>query len=198
MICEIPMPDDPKLDSSVELLLKAQGGDADALNGLLARYIPRLERRARGKLPWGLRSMLETKDLVQDAMIKALPHVPVLEVRTDRALENYLMQAIRNRIIDLHKRSERRPKRQELPDDAKSSAPSPERAAIVAEARTHYERALATLKDSDRRVIEMKLEDNLSFKEIAIRLEKPTADAARMAYDRAYERLVGAISRCIE
>lgn len=29
-------------DSSVDLLVKAQAGDADALNGLLTRYLPRL------------------------------------------------------------------------------------------------------------------------------------------------------------
>jgi hypothetical protein len=38
-------------DSSGGLLVKAQSGDNDALNRLLARYLPRLERWARG-LGW--------------------------------------------------------------------------------------------------------------------------------------------------
>jgi hypothetical protein len=34
---------DMNADSSVELLVKAQAGDGDALNGLLHRYMPRLK-----------------------------------------------------------------------------------------------------------------------------------------------------------
>jgi len=39
-------------DSSVGLLVKAQSGDNDALNRLLARYLPRLGRLASGRLGW--------------------------------------------------------------------------------------------------------------------------------------------------
>ena len=35
---------DVQLDSSVELLAKAQSGDGEALNTLLIRYLPRLRR----------------------------------------------------------------------------------------------------------------------------------------------------------
>ena len=38
-------------DSSVDLLLKAQAGDNEALDRLLARYLPRLRRWASGRLP---------------------------------------------------------------------------------------------------------------------------------------------------
>jgi len=38
--------------SSVDSLVKAQSGDNDALNRLIARYLPRPERWARGRLGW--------------------------------------------------------------------------------------------------------------------------------------------------
>ena len=72
---------------SVELVVRAQSGDAQALNQVLKRYLPRLKRWASGRLPWGLRTMLDTNDLVQEALIKALPHIATLEIRTDRALQ---------------------------------------------------------------------------------------------------------------
>ena len=49
------MADDP--ESSIDLLLKAQSGDAQALNALLERYLPRLQRWASGRMPSGIRSM---------------------------------------------------------------------------------------------------------------------------------------------
>jgi RNA polymerase sigma-70 factor (ECF subfamily) len=79
-------------ETSVELLIKAQGGDGDALDRLLARYMPRLRRWASGRLPSSARSMVDTSDLVQDAVIQALPHLSTLEIRTDGALDAYLMR----------------------------------------------------------------------------------------------------------
>jgi hypothetical protein len=52
------MPDDP--ERSIDLLLKAQSGEEDALNRLLARYLPRLQRWASGRMPAGIRSMSDT------------------------------------------------------------------------------------------------------------------------------------------
>ena len=48
--------------------------------------------------------MLETADLVQDAVINTLPHLGGLEIRSERAFEFYLKRAIKNRIIDLVRR----------------------------------------------------------------------------------------------
>ena len=115
-----------KADSSVDLLLRAQSGDNDALNRLLTRYLPRLQRWARGRLPWGLRTMLDTGDLVQDAVINALPHLNKLEIRTESALQFYLQRAVKNRIIDLHKRARRRPARQESRSMPRPAGPGPE------------------------------------------------------------------------
>src|ERR1700694_3180459 len=108
-------PDDP--ESSVDLLMKAQSGDEEARNELLARYLPRLQRWASGRLPSGVRTMLDTGDLVQDAVINALRHLNPLEIRTESALQVYLRRAVNNRIIDLYRRAGRRPARQELPED---------------------------------------------------------------------------------
>jgi RNA polymerase sigma factor (sigma-70 family) len=182
-----------RLDSSVELLAKAQSGDAEALNDLLTRYLPRLKRWASGRLPAGMRTMLETNDLVQDAIINALRNLDSLEIRSEGTLQAYLRRAVKNRIIDLYRRTGRRPARQEMPADAESPAPSPLEAAIGAEAVEFYERALAELSDSDREAIVLRVELGFDFEEIATQLEKPSADAARMAVTRAIARLAEAM-----
>jgi RNA polymerase sigma-70 factor (ECF subfamily) len=188
------MPDDSRMadlrvDSSVELLVRAQSGDGEALNGLLARYLPRLRRWASGRLPAGMRTMLDTNDLVQDAVINALRNLDTLEIRTEGTLQAYLRRAVNNRIIDLYRRAGRRPARQEMPEDAASPAASPLEAAIGAEAVESYERALATLSDADQEAIVLRVEMGLDFDEIATQLGKPSADAARMAVTRAIARL---------
>lgn len=188
------MPDDSRMtdvgvDSSVELLVRAQSGDGEALNGLLARYLPRLRRWASGRLPAGMRTMLDTSDLVQDAVINALRNLDTLEIRTEGTLQAYLRRAVNNRIIDLYRRAGRRPARQEMPENAASPAASPLEAAIGAEAVESYERALAALSGADQEAIVLRVELGLDFEEIATQLGKPSADAARMAVTRAIARL---------
>jgi RNA polymerase sigma-70 factor (ECF subfamily) len=182
-------------DSSMNLLLKAKAGDEDALNVLLSRYLPRLRRWASGRLPNGVRSMLDTGDLVQDALINALRNLDTFEIRTEGALQKYLRQAINNRIIDLYRRIARRPTRVEMPEDAAAAGPSPLEAAIGAEAVENYERALAALKDEDCQAIVLRLELGLDYEEVAEQLGKPSADAARMAVKRAIGRLADEMRR---
>jgi RNA polymerase sigma-70 factor, ECF subfamily len=186
---------DVKADSSVDLLLKAQSGDGDALERLLTRYLPRLQRWASGRLPAGVRTMLDTGDLVQDAIINALRHINTLEIRTEGALQAYLRRAVNNRIIDLYRRARRRPAREELPADAVADGVSPLETAIGAEALDQYERALATLRDEERQAIVLRVELGLEYEEIATQLGKPSAAAARMAATRAIARLADEMRR---
>jgi RNA polymerase sigma-70 factor (ECF subfamily) len=186
---------DGKTDSSVDLLLKAQVGDDEALNQLLARYLPRLRRWARGKLPSDLRTMLDTGDLVQDAIVRALPHVNTLEVRSERAFEFYLQRAVKNHIIDLRKRANHRPLREELPENKAADLTAPDQAAMTAQALDRYRRALARLTKEDREAIVLRVEHGLDFKQIAKRLNKRSGDSARMTVRRAIVRLAERMAR---
>jgi RNA polymerase sigma-70 factor (ECF subfamily) len=183
-----------KVDSSVDLLVKAQSGDETALNQLLERYLPRLRRWASGRLPFGLRTMLDTGDLIQDAIVSALPHLRKLEIRSESAFLFYLQRAVKNRIIDLHKRSRRRPVREKIPVDAAAAGLSPQEEAIGAEALERYERALASLKSEERQALVLRVELGLDYQEIATELAKPSPDAARMAVTRAMVRLAEKMS----
>ena len=51
--------------SSLILVRRAHDGDQAAVNELFARYLPRLQRWAHGRLPSWARGSLDTHDLVQ-------------------------------------------------------------------------------------------------------------------------------------
>ena len=56
-------------ESSLELLERAKAGDAQALDLLIARYVPRLQRWASGRLPGWARDLADTQDLVQETVV---------------------------------------------------------------------------------------------------------------------------------
>ena len=186
---------EPESANSVDLIGRAQAGDNEALNRLLERYLPRLERWARGRLPSSARTMLETGDLVQDAIIRALPRVNGFDVRHEGALFAYLRQAVQNRIIDLYRRRSRRPQRDEMPTDIEANDTSPLEAALGAEAMDRYEQALARLSEDDRQAIVMRVELGHEYEAIAAAMNKPSAAAARMACTRAVARLAQEMRR---
>ena len=69
------------------------------------------------------------------------------------------------------------------------AAPSPLEAAIGREGIERYEQALARLRRDDREAIVGRIEFGLTNEELAAALEKPSANAARMAVERALFRL---------
>jgi RNA polymerase sigma-70 factor, ECF subfamily len=182
-------------DSSVELLRKAQLGDQPALEHLLARYLPRLRRWASGRLPPSARSLIDTGDLVQDAMIAACRHLDTVEIRHDGTVQAYLRKAVQNRIIDAYRRSSRRPPRGDLPLEAAILGPSALDTLIGDEMKMQYDTALLSLSADDREAIVLRLERGCDYAEIATRLKKPSADAARMTVIRALARLAREMRR---
>jgi RNA polymerase sigma factor (sigma-70 family) len=183
---------EPDPEKSVDLLRRAQAGDEQACNDLLARYLPRLERWASRKMPLTVRTMLDTGDIVQEAIVRALRHLDTIEIRSDKTLEVYLKRAITNRIIDMY----RRPRRdhEEINEDVPAGGPSALDLAIGHEAMERYEDALEELSEADCQIIAMHTDLGLNHVEIGEELGK-SPDAARMALARALKRLAAAMQR---
>jgi RNA polymerase sigma-70 factor, ECF subfamily len=176
-------------EATVDLLNRVKTGDDAALERLLERCIPALRRWARGRLPPSARGMLETVDLVQDAVMACLRRLDVFEVRHQGALQAYFRQAVMNRILDIVRQQRRRPDQTDLPDHLLDVRPSPLDQAIGTENAARYEAALQRLKPTDREAIIGRVELQYSYDELAIVLDKPTAAAARVAVTRAMKRL---------
>jgi len=182
--------DDP--ERSVDLLRRAQAGDEQARDDLLARYLPRLERWASRRLPLSVRTMLDTGDIVQEAVIGALRHLNALEIRTEKSFEVYLKRASTNRLIDIYRRP--RHHREEVNEEIPADGPSALDLVIGREALERYEDALETLSEQDCQIIVMHTELGLDHNVIADELGK-SPDAARMALARALKRLAVAMQR---
>jgi RNA polymerase sigma-70 factor (ECF subfamily) len=182
-------------DATIELLDRVKRGDDAALEVLLGRCIPALRRWAHGRLPPSSRGMMETADLVQDTVLAALRRLGVFEARHQGALQAYLRQAVMNRIRDVIRSHRRRPIETALPDHLVDAGTSPLEQAIGSENVERYEAAVQRLRPADREAIVGRLELQYSYDELAVLLNKPTGNAARVAVTRAMKRLVDEMRR---
>ena len=180
----------PHPDTTVELLARVRAGDQLALEALFARCLPPLRRWARGRLPAGARGALETQDLVQDTVLHALQRLDRFEPRHEGALQAYLRQAVLNRIRDEARKLVRRPAPAELDEEQPSMEASPLDIAVGREGVERYEAALERLRPIDREAVVGRLELQYDYDELAVLLNKPNANAARVAVTRALARLV--------
>jgi RNA polymerase sigma factor (sigma-70 family) len=176
-------------DATVDLLVRIKSGDHEALDRLLERCMPALRRWAHGRLPSSARGMVETADLVQDAAIATMRRLDTFHVQHQGALQAYLRQAVMNRIRDLMRQRRRRPDQTGLPEGLADDRTSPLEAAIGADNMARYDAAVGRLKEADREAIVCRIELQYTYEELAVILNKPTADAARVAVTRAMKRL---------
>jgi RNA polymerase sigma-70 factor (ECF subfamily) len=181
--------------STIDLVARVKSGDPQALDDLCARYLVPLRRWASGRLPRWSREMMDTDDLVQETVIRAVKRIDRFESRHPGALQAYLRQAIVNRIRDEVRRQQRQPAMAEIDDDAPASAASPLDEAIGHEAVERFEHALARLRPEDRQAIVARIELDHSYEQVANDLGKPSAAAARMAVGRALVRLAEEMNR---
>jgi len=183
------------LDSTVALVERAKTGDREALDRLFARFLPSLRRWASGRLPRWTRDLMDTDDLVQETVMRAINRIDRFESRHEGALQAYLRQAIVNRIRDEIRRGKRSPAETPLDDNAADRGASPLELAIGVEALARYEAALARLRPEEREAIVARIEMDGTYQDVARAIGKPSPDAARMAVSRALLRLAEEMSR---
>jgi RNA polymerase sigma-70 factor (ECF subfamily) len=181
------------LHTTLTLLERARAGDTEAMDALIARFLPRLRRWATGRLPRWARDLADTHDLVQETVIQAFRRLDTFEVRGDGALQAYLRQVLLNRIRTEIRRAGRRPALDALDSQTSDRGPSPLEAAIGTEALARYEAGLAGLRPNDREIVIARAELGLTNEEIAEAFGKPSPNAARMAVERALFRLAKAM-----
>ena len=185
-------PVDPQMVLTQELLRLAKSGDPQALEALMARYRPRLERWASGRLPPYARSLFDTSDLVQETLLQTLRGLEGIEVRGPGGFQAYVRQAVLNRIRDQIRWSRRRPGA-EVTEGLEDRTPSPLERAVGAELLERYEKALATLKEPERELLHLRIELDFDYAEIMAMTGHPSPDAVRVAVRRALARLAEAM-----
>lgn len=179
--------------TSMDLITRARSGNEDALNDLCSRYLPRLRKFARGRLPAWARGPLDTNDLVQETFTHVVQRLGSFEPRHDGAFQGYLRQALLNRVRDQMRWAQRRPT-EVLATDYQADRPSPIEEAIGSETLARYQAALQRLKPADREAIVARIERGRPYIEVARLLGKPTVAAAHVAVSRALVNLAKEMS----
>jgi RNA polymerase sigma-70 factor (ECF subfamily) len=139
--------------------------------------------------------MSDTQDVVQDAIIRVLRHLATFQPEGPGALHAYLRKAVLHRIFDELRHAHRYPPGAALEDHMPSALPSPYELAALQEDHDIFEAALAELRNEDRELVIGRVEWGLSYDEIAVALEKPSANAARVAVRRAVLKLAEIMDR---
>ena len=183
-------------ESTFSLIERARAGDDEALERLFAKHLKPLQRWATGRLPKWARDLADTDDLVQDTLLRTFKKIDSFEPRRVGALQAYLRNAVLNRLRDELRRKGREPELTNLDSVAvEAAADSPLEAAIGREKVEAYEKALERLKPTEREAIIARVELGYSYEEMAVMLEKPSAEAARKTAQRALVRLAGEMKR---
>jgi RNA polymerase sigma-70 factor, ECF subfamily len=184
---------------STALLRAAREGSADALGALYERYGTRLLAFIRLRMGRDLRARVESRDILQATFLKSFERLAQFEGGDGPSLMGWLVRIAENEVrdqVDFQHR-QRRDVAAGVPlDDAGSRVAAPGRSAlsqaIMAEESDRLARALESLEPAHRDVIVLRKLEELSFKDIAARLQR-SEDACRMLLARAMVALTLAL-----
>jgi RNA polymerase sigma factor (sigma-70 family) len=182
-------------ESTVELTRRAQAGDLAALESLCVRCMRSLTRYAAGRLPVSVRDMLDTQDVVIEAVHRGLVHLDHFEARHPGALLAYMRTTLRNLIVDYVRSRIKQPPKVSLNDQHADAGQSPLERVLGEEQVAIYEAALARLRPRDAALVTLKIEEHISYAEIATALGFTSSNSARVAARRAVLRLAHEMAR---
>jgi RNA polymerase sigma-70 factor (ECF subfamily) len=193
---------DPEVD---DLILRADGGDDDARQALLARHRERLRQMVALRLDRRLASRVDPSDVVQEALADADQDLSDYLRHRPMPFYAWLRRFAWDRLVEVHRRHvlagkrtvEREraltnppsdPSAVALADRLVASGTSPSRGVLRDEARLRVRAALEELPPRDREVLVLLYMEDLSAVEIAAILGIAEG-AVRVRHLRALERL---------
>ncbi len=190
--------------ASADLLRCARQGSSEALGALFQRCAGKLLALIRLRLGPSLRAEVESRDVLQSTLLKALTRFADFEGDRSGSLMAWLARIAENEIRDLadfHGRQRRdaalRVSLDQAPEIAGLAARVRSQTSRIAlgEGLAELERGLEALSAEQREAILLRSLEELSFAEMAARLGR-SPDACRMLYARSMTALTLAVCRC--
>jgi RNA polymerase sigma-70 factor (ECF subfamily) len=183
-------------------LCAARSGSREALGLALDQCRRYLLAIARDALAPALRAKGGASDLVQETFLEAQRQFPRFEGETAAQLRAWLRCLLLHRAAKLGRRYRRTLKRQLarevplggagsaliLPIQLAATSPTPSVQLMADEQLQQLQGAIDRLPDDYRQVMTLRYHEGLAFDEVGRRLGR-SADAARMLWARAVERL---------
>jgi RNA polymerase sigma-70 factor, ECF subfamily len=180
-------PDGERAPSDADLVDAARGGDTQAFDALVRRYMRRafaVAYRLLGRRP-------DAEDALQDAFVAALTKLDTFD--RQRPFGPWLLRIVANRSINLRKGLAVR-RTEPIPAGVASRAASPLEEAERSEVRAELQRALAQLPEQQRWILELFELDGFTGPEIAEMLDLP-AGTVRWHLHQARHRLRAVLHR---
>jgi RNA polymerase sigma-70 factor (ECF subfamily) len=164
------------------LVTRAQQGDLAAFEALVKKY----QREVYGLACRLVNDSEEARDLTQQAFLQAFVHIR--EFRQQSAFRTWLFRIAINQCYNFLKNKRKYGEPADVQSMILESEDSPETDLAAEEERARVYQALAKLPAKQRAVITLKLEQNLSYQEIA-QVVGGTAGAARVNYCQGLKNL---------
>jgi len=193
------------LQATLVLVRQAQAGDQEALNRIFARYYSRLRGYVRARLGAGLRSELDSVDVMQETFLRALEAFDRFEVRDEAAMMHWLSRIAENQIRGAHRHmhAEKRDRRRQqqlkvVRDSISDGSLCLEPAAEItlppdfverAESRERLQAAIDSLDEDHREVLLARLHLGATWDRVAELVGKGSESAARQLFSRAMVEL---------
>jgi RNA polymerase sigma factor (sigma-70 family) len=168
----------------------------DARGGAEQQSTVELTIRAQaGRLPPAARGMVETQDIVLEAVHRGMSRLPELQLQGPGTLIAYMRRILKNLIVDYVRSAVRRPYAVALDERQADLGQSPLERVLDSERLELYEAALERLKPRDAALVTLRVEEQLGHEEIAVELGLASGNAARIAGKRAVLRLAHEMSK---
>jgi RNA polymerase sigma-70 factor (ECF subfamily) len=170
----------------VELLRRAQLGDRDAFAAVIERYWDRLYR-------WLFHlthHQQAAEDLAQESFLKAFAHLNTFRRGTN--FQAWVFRIAYNTFLN-QRRSATRMSRQPFPETLPADDAGPAEEAISHETQQMLARAVGRLPSEFRAALLLRIEQGLSFREIADILET-TEQTARWRVYKARQKLLNVLA----
>lgn len=199
------------LTRTVELVQRAQRGDREALERVLARYYERVIGAVEVRIGPRLRAELETSDILQQTFLKAVELFDRFEMRDEGSLVHWLVKIAEGQIHDAvahmhaHKRDVERRVSLDVRDANGETTPlgcslaSDSTNALDGTARSEAQQRLLAALDAlpahYREIVVLREYEGLAWDDVARETGRPSPDAARMLYRQAMLELTKELSR---
>jgi RNA polymerase sigma factor (sigma-70 family) len=175
-----------------DTLARAQRGDGDALANLYRDHASAVFRVIRSRLRHPLRRQFDTMDLGHSVFVEVLRDLPRFEDRGEKAFHSWLAIKATSK-VRMKLRKALRPHggrrevtlTREILEWPASQEPRPLACLLRNETDGRLREALDRLDDRLRTLIHLRVEEALTYSEVAAWMDLPSAEAARKLYARA-------------
>ena len=165
--------------TDAELIAAWKAGDQQAAARLVDRHADALARFASAA---GGADSVEVEELVQDTFVRAFGSID--SFRGDSAFRTWLISIERRLLLDRRRSDRRRRLEREIDEETAASGGSPLDELVARETAGRVRSALRALSPTQREVFILRVNEGLSYREIASIVDT-TEGAARVHYHNA-------------